>query len=205
MGLIRQTLEEQRRKIIIYERHVLETASFDFRSRHPQPYIIKLTKYMRRMALLANIPILIEVSKEIAMQAWKISLDGYRTFAPLRHPPHILALAYIHLSSLLSSQPISIPYRTFQARQVDVDAVMIDLLDLYIHHLAATHVGPEFPLTDFMNLQIQIRRGLHGEEEREEELPAMRDATAGDRGTVRFILDWDRVVQEREILESLER
>ena len=33
----------------------------------------------------------------------------------------------------------------------------------------------------------------------------MRDATAGDRGTVRFILDWDRVVQEREILESLER
>jgi len=43
-----QTLEEQRRKIIILERHVLETASFDFRSQHPQPYLIKFAKYMNR-------------------------------------------------------------------------------------------------------------------------------------------------------------
>jgi len=45
---LHQTLEEQRRKIIILERHVLETAAFDFRSQHPQPYIIKFTKYMQR-------------------------------------------------------------------------------------------------------------------------------------------------------------
>src|SRR5271170_1085679 len=43
-----KTLEEQRRKIIVLERHVLETAAFDFRSQHPQPYIIKFTKYMNR-------------------------------------------------------------------------------------------------------------------------------------------------------------
>ena len=82
---------------------------------------------------------------------------------------------------------------------------MIDLLDLYIHHLAATHIGPEFPLSKFMNLQIQIRRGLRDEEEVDAEVPAMRDASAGDRGTVRFILDWERVVRESEILDSLER
>src|SRR5271170_6550322 len=43
-----KTLEEQRRKIIVLERHVLETATFDFRSQHPQPCIIKFTKYMKR-------------------------------------------------------------------------------------------------------------------------------------------------------------
>jgi CTD kinase subunit beta len=145
------------------------------------------------------------VSKKIANQAWIISLDGYRTFAPLKHPPHILALAYIHLSCLLSSLPITIPYRSFKARQTDVDLVMIDLLDLYIHHLAMTHVGQEFPLSKFMNMQIQIRRGLRDEEECDARVPAPRDPTAGDRGTVRYILDWERVVRESEILDSLER
>ena len=82
---------------------------------------------------------------------------------------------------------------------------MIDLLDLYIHHLAATHIGPQYPLTKFMELQIAIRRSLVGETEREQEidLPREREASAGDRGTVRFILDRDRVVMESEILESL--
>jgi hypothetical protein len=85
---------------------------------------------------------------------------------------------------------------------------MIDLLDLYIHHLATTHVGPQYALQKFMNLQIGIRRGLTEEVEGgegEEGVPAMRDATAGDRGTVRFILDWERVARESEILENLER
>lgn len=83
---------------------------------------------------------------------------------------------------------------------------MIDLLDLYIHHLAATHIGPQYPLTKFMGLQIAIRRSLVGSVDRDDvkmELPKEREASAGDRGTVRFILDRDRVVMESEILESL--
>ena len=43
-----QRLEEQRRRVIVLERHVLETATFDFRASHPQPYIIKFTKHMNR-------------------------------------------------------------------------------------------------------------------------------------------------------------
>ena len=83
---------------------------------------------------------------------------------------------------------------------------MIDLLDLYIHHLGFTHVGPEYDLTKFMNLQIGIRRGLREDEDDGEiPLPPMRDPSAGDRGTVRFILDSERVAREKEILESLDR
>jgi CTD kinase subunit beta len=146
------------------------------------------------------------VPREVAKQAWKLGLDGYRTFAPLKYPPHILALAYIHLSYLLTStSSLIIPYGAFAARQCDVDAVMIDLLDLYIHHLATTHIGPQYPLQRFMTLQIGIRRGLTEEEEDGVGIPAMRDASAGDRGTVRFILDWDRVIREQEILEGIER
>ena len=144
------------------------------------------------------------VPRDIAKQAWKIALDGYKTFAPLKYPPHILALGYINLATLIHSHPLEIPYSTFAAPASSVDAVMIDLLDLYIHYLSATHVGPHFPLQMFMNLQIGIRRGL-AEEEGDEGVPALRDPTAGDRGTVRFILDWERVGREMEILEGLER
>jgi len=54
---------------------------------------------------------------------------------------------------------------------------MIDLLDLYIHHLATTHVGPQYALQKFMNLQIGIRRGLSGdgEDAGEELIIAQRD------------------------------
>lgn len=94
----------------------------------------------------------------------------------------------------------------FAARADDVDAVIIDLLDLYIHHSATTHIGQGYPLTKFMELQIGIRRGSQEDsDDMDVEIPAMRDPTAGDRGTVRFILDRDRVTRESEILEGLER
>lgn len=85
---------------------------------------------------------------------------------------------------------------------------MIDVLDLYIHHLAHTRVGPDYPLTKFINLQILVRRELGAEDDEEDgpvEIPPLRDASAGDRGTVRFILDWDRIVRENAILESMQR
>jgi hypothetical protein len=139
----------------------------------------------------------------MALLAWNIALDGYRTFAPLKYPPHILALAYIQLSSLLHSQAIAIDYAVYAAKQHYVDAVIIDLLDLYIHHLQTTHVGPGYHPSMFMNLQIAIRRQLRDQQEEDaEQIPCARDPTAGDRGTVRFILDCDRVVRESEILEA---
>jgi len=163
--------------------------------------------------VITNVYLLHLVSKEIARLAWKIALDSYRTFAPLKYPPHILALAYLHLATLLHSptsttEDLHIPYNTFVAKPSYVNAVMIDVLDLYIHHLAHTRVGPDYPLTKFINLQILVRRELGAEDDEEDgpvEIPPLRDASAGDRGTVRFILDWDRIVRENAILESMQR
>src|SRR5271156_6791666 len=114
-------MEDQRKKIIVLERHVLETAAFDFRSQHPQPYIIKFTKFMERANLTFDI-----VPQDLALLAWKIALDGYRTFAPLKYPPHILALAHITLSTLLipSRSSPQVPFNTFAASQDDVYAVI---------------------------------------------------------------------------------
>ena len=83
---------------------------------------------------------------------------------------------------------------------------MIDLLDLYIHHLTTTHIGPQYALQKFMDLQISIRRSLgpaEADDDDEDEVPRERDINAGDRGSVRFILDRERVFRESEILESL--
>ena len=109
------------------------------------------------------------------------------------------------MSCLLQSHELRIPYKAYAAQADDVNSVMIDLLDLYIHHSSTTHIGPEYLESKFINLQISIRRGLREDEmDVENGIPAMRDPTAGDRGTVRFILDRERVGRESEILESLE-
>lgn len=43
-----KTIEEQKKRIIGLERMVLETSCFDFRQRHPQPYIIKFARHLKR-------------------------------------------------------------------------------------------------------------------------------------------------------------
>jgi hypothetical protein len=112
-------------------------------------------------------------------------------------------VGYIHLSSLLQNHPLRLPYDRLACKPHEVNAVIIDLLDLYIHHLTTTHIGPQYALQKFMDLQISIRKSLGTMDEDDEDVPRERDINAGDRGSVRFILDRERVFRESEILENL--
>lgn len=92
-----QTIEEQKKRIIGLERMVLEASCFDFRQRHPQPYIIKFARHLK-------------LSKEIAQKAWDITIDSYKTFSPLKFPPHCIALMALVLASILLEQPFEDAY-----------------------------------------------------------------------------------------------
>ena len=69
---------------------MLEASSFDFRNRHPQHLLIKLAKdfgYSR--------------DSEVVRTAYAISLDLYRTFAPLKQITATLAFACLELAGRL--------------------------------------------------------------------------------------------------------
>ncbi|KAG5440289.1 hypothetical protein PCANB_001859 [Pneumocystis canis] len=99
-----QTIEEQKKRIIGLERMVLETSCFDFRQRHPQPYIIKFARHLK-------------LSKEIAQKAWDISVDSYKTFLPLKFTPHCIALMALVLASILLEQPFEDAYEKFKVKK----------------------------------------------------------------------------------------
>ncbi|KAG4305175.1 hypothetical protein PORY_001345 [Pneumocystis oryctolagi] len=188
-----QTIEEQKKRIIGLERMVLETSCFDFRQRHPQPYIIKFTRYLK-------------LSKEIARKAWDISIDSYKTFSPLKFPPHCIALMALVLSSILLEQPFEDAYEKFMVKKETLVSALCDILDLYIHHRQVTIVGHDTDVSKFMIIQISLNK-FHKPSEislknaaTDIEFSALpfRIGIIGDKGTVRFILDHQREKKESE-------
>ncbi len=90
-----QTFEHQSRTIIGLERLMLEASSFDFRNRHPQHLLVKLAKCYGH-----------ERHSAIAKTAYLISIDLYRTFAPLKQSTPTMAFACLELAGRLHGQEV---------------------------------------------------------------------------------------------------
>lgn len=69
---------------------MLEASGFDFRNRHPQKLLVKLAKQHG-----------VKKDDEVGLVAYSISLDLYRTFAPLKQTTGTMAFACLELASRL--------------------------------------------------------------------------------------------------------
>lgn len=73
---------------------MLEASGFDFRNRYPQRLLLKIAKHYR-------------VQKEtVGKTAFNMSLDLYRTFAPLKQTTATMAVACVELSARIFEQNI---------------------------------------------------------------------------------------------------
>ncbi|MCJ1328388.1 RNA polymerase II C-terminal domain kinase beta subunit [Thelotrema lepadinum] len=143
------------------ERLVLEAIGFDFRSRFPQKLIAKMCKFY-------GLP-----RNTIYRTAIDISIDMYRTFAPLKMTTIVMAVACIELSCLLHAQPFpsASPVGADSKQEAYANNLMRlakrpyvmetlqDLLDLYAQNHAATILGQRFTIENF----ISVRLGLNQE------------------------------------------
>ena len=87
--ILNKMFENHSKIIIGLERLMLEASGFDFRNRSPQRLTLKLAKYYR-------------LDKEtVGRTAFNISLDLYRTFAPLKQTTPTMAIACVELSGRL--------------------------------------------------------------------------------------------------------
>lgn len=90
-----------------------EASGFDFRSRHPQTLVLKLAKHHF-------------VHKEtVGKTAYNMSLDVFRTFAPLKQTTATLAVACVELSARIFRQNIEeleagIGYKEFRITRAEV-------------------------------------------------------------------------------------
>ncbi|KAI1931691.1 RNA polymerase II C-terminal domain kinase beta subunit [Ophidiomyces ophidiicola] len=144
--------ESHSRSIIGLERLMLESSGFDFRSRHPQKILLKLIKLHGYRK-----------DSQIARTAYSISLDLYRTFAPLKQTSATMAFACLELAGRLLDERLEdlesdLEYEQWQTSRVEVMETILDLLELYTHHRNSTSVGPDFSLDTLLNIRIPLNQ-----------------------------------------------
>ncbi|KAG0348634.1 RNA polymerase II C-terminal domain kinase beta subunit [Podila minutissima] len=116
--------DEQRKRVLAYEKMVLESICFDFRIIHPYKYVIKFTK-------------MLNASKNVARQAWNIARDSYKIGVCLEYPPHTIAAGSIYLASKLLEEPLKEriygePWmKVLKVRSVDLEDFSYQMLDLF--------------------------------------------------------------------------
>lgn len=73
---------------------MLEASGFDFRNRYPQRLVLKIAKYYN-------------VEKDtVGKTAYNMSMDLYRTYAPLKQTTTTLAMACVELSGRVLGQKV---------------------------------------------------------------------------------------------------
>lgn len=100
-----------------------------------------------------------------AKTTWNLSIDLYRTFAPLKQSTPTLAIACLELAARLHGKDATkfvdagpVKYSTWATSRAEIMETLLDLLDLYTHHRAATSVGPNYTLEHFLNIRIGLNQ-----------------------------------------------
>ncbi|KAH7913074.1 cyclin-like protein [Hygrophoropsis aurantiaca] len=84
------TAENDRQRLLAVERLILEMICFNFTSKMPFPYVIKIGRNMG-------------ASKKLIKLAWRLTVDCHRTLVPIQYPPHVVALGCLFTAALLST------------------------------------------------------------------------------------------------------
>ncbi|KAL8904556.1 MAG: hypothetical protein Q9171_007014 [Xanthocarpia ochracea] len=148
--------ENHAKTIIGIERLMLEASGFDFRNRYPQRLVLKLAKvYGADKATFGK-------------TAYNMSLDLYRTFAPLKQTTPTMAIACVELAGRVLGKPVSElesgkDYKQWRIARQEVMETLLDLLDLYTHHRSSTIVGQDHALEEFISIRIALNQEASAE------------------------------------------
>lgn len=129
---------------------MLESSGFDFRSKYPQKHLIKLAKVSG-------------LTKEVAAIAYKMMIDLYRTFAPLKQTCSAMAFACVELAGLVTEQQPGREYPEYNlwcVTRPQVLETMLDLLDIYTHYQKSSIIGPLYPTETFINIAKGLTQEL---------------------------------------------
>lgn len=139
------------------ERHILETIGFDFRVQYPQKLLIKMVRQMFSREGCAKD----SEGRRFLQVAYDMSLDLYKTFAPVKQTTFTMVVAMLELTALLLETG---PDKTEKLKEVTarhtqkacVVETILDLLDLYTQFPKSTKIGARFDLKKLMDVKIDI-------------------------------------------------
>ena len=144
--------------LISIERQILETAGFDFRTRQPH-------KLLAKYIALAFAPEIARRSSEYAdfcRLAFDISVDMYKTAAPMKQTSSTLAIAVVSLAARLTDEQVlgqfedTVDYQAASTYQGAVVETVFDLLELYTQSQKNTRVGQRYETSQFVDIQFAL-------------------------------------------------
>ncbi|KAH0368170.1 cyclin, partial [Aureobasidium melanogenum] len=149
--------EQPSKTVVGIERLMLESAGFDFRTRHPQETVIKIVRD-------SGWP-----KETLGRTAYNMSIDIYRTFAPLKQTAQTMAIACIELTARLLNLttdfnmdaivgPEGISLEKWSTTRGEIMETLLDLLDLFTHHRHATIVGNQFSIDNYIAVRITLNK-----------------------------------------------
>ncbi|KAG0235042.1 hypothetical protein BGW41_000934 [Actinomortierella wolfii] len=148
--------EEQRRRVLSYEKLVLESICFDFQIVHPYKYIVKFVK-------------LYDGHVDVAQRAWQIASDCYKIGLCLELPPQTIAAGSIYLASRLLGEPFPETIKgrpwceAFQCRSVDVEDFCHQIIDqLYLQDLKD---GTETEQKQYTDILIELNEARSSDDQ----------------------------------------
>jgi len=105
--------------------------------------------------------------REFLRVAYDMSIDMYKTFAPIKQSSYTLVMAIIELTALITDtspeKMEQIKGLSSHTTRPDILETILDLLDLYTHSTKVTKVGPRFDLTKLMDVKIAINKQVSAE------------------------------------------
>lgn len=153
-----QTFEAPSRFTVGLERHILETIGFDFRVQYPQKLLIKKIRKMFPPSDSEGS----YSGKDFLQTGYDMSVDLYKTFAPIKQCTSTLVQALLELTALLLGvAPDKINNIKDSASHTDracVYETLLDLLDLYVQFPKLTKIGSRFDLNKLMDVKIDINK-----------------------------------------------
>lgn len=143
---------------------MLEASGFDYRNRYPQKYLFKLAKKCG-------------LDQDVIRTAYKMMLDLYRTFAPLKQTSSAMAFACLELTTRLMDKQLenmrgdqAPRHNKWRTNRHQIMEVILDLLDLYTHFPKSTAIGQMYHIDKFINVRITLNQ-----EAEERKLPRYTD------------------------------
>ncbi|KAI1115383.1 hypothetical protein F5Y14DRAFT_440672 [Nemania sp. NC0429] len=149
-------LFDQGSKMLIgLERQVIETLRFDFQVRNPFKMLAKIVKVVLGPD---------GDGCDFFVESFKVAIDMYKTFAPLKHTTFTCAFTIARLTALMTGMHQKIfanldPTEYYTCEDW-VAEVMLDVLDLYTDHARSTLLGQEINPQAFIDAKIKVNQQL---------------------------------------------
>ncbi|GAB7349039.1 hypothetical protein MBLNU459_g8008t1 [Dothideomycetes sp. NU459] len=144
--------EQSSKTILGLERLMLEASGFDFRTRYPQKTVMQLLKSQG-------------LDDIVGRTAYNMSIDVYRTFAPLKQTSATVAIACVELAARICGMDLTnitgehgIDIKSWSTDRSHIMETLLDLLDLYTHYEKYTIVGPQYAMNGFLETRITLNK-----------------------------------------------